>query len=228
MGVMLSDLSRAVTDPLRLDWGSPRVLWPDDWRLPHLRGFEHWGNRQPQRQRGNNFRRHHIWRSGTTDWGATEEDDHRRRLESKLTRAERDDHRNHPREQDRRPNQYDRIGVDQYEADEHGPAKRVGIDPLVNLQRYVRKARVDLHGFGWAPPPRKGIRSTWDRAIQGEEDETKRRRDEAFEILQGTRRGREHRLRLNLVKRAHTAQWNSAVKACKSGVSTLTYNCLAD
>ena len=208
----MSDLSRTVTDSLRLDvepWDFPRVDWPDDWRLPHLRGFDDWGDRQ--RQRGRNLRRHRIWRSGTDDGGAREEGDQRRRLERKLTRAERDNqHRTTSSAAlPSRP-------VGRYQDSDEDLGKSVGVDPLDNLQRYVRKARIDLHGFGWAPPPRKGARPTWDRAVQDEEEETRRKRDEAFEVLQRSRRDREHRLRLRLVSRAHTAHWTNAVKACES------------
>lgn len=220
MGVMVSDLSRTVADSLRLDvepWSFefPRVLWPEDWRLPHLRGFEDWGDRQ--RRRARDVRRHRIWRSGQGDWADRDEEDQRRTLERKLTRAERDRDRRRSTTDDhihRRP-QHARPTSSEDEDDHHRLGKTVGADPLDDLGRYVRKARVDLADFGWAPPPRKGVKRAWDREIEDEEDETRRRRDEAFEVLQRSRGSLDHRLRLKRVRRVGTSQWDDAITRCE-------------
>ena len=130
-------------------------------------------------------------------------------LERKLTRAERDRDRRRSTTDDhihRRP-QHARPTSSEDEDDHHRLGKTVGADPLDDLGRYVRKARVDLADFGWAPPPRKGVKRAWDREIEDEEDETRRRRDEAFEVLQRSRGSLDHRLRLKRVRRVGTSQW---------------------
>ncbi|KAL7415373.1 hypothetical protein BDY24DRAFT_274428 [Mrakia frigida] len=212
MGLLLSDLSRSFASALDLNlqpWDFnlprfPRVVWPQDWRLPHLRGLEFMDQRAGWGREGVGVRRRRV---GEREAGGGREfvDDEleeERRARGGRGGIAKNWGWNKTKERDLPP---------------PPPRERrllQGEDPLNDLARYVRKARVDLAGFSWAPSilARSSTGSALGRVrsrrtsghgeeVEEETDEEasrRRKRDEAFEVLNFSRI---QPVRLKVVKR---------------------------
>lgn len=84
-------------------------------------------------------------------------------------------------------------------------------DPLDDLARYVRKARMDLKGFSWEAGRRHGKKGVVE--AEEEREEARKKRDEAFEVLNLSR---SLRVKLTAVKRMKGGAWGEGVRSCQS------------